>query len=77
MSDTSTADPIADAKDLAKAHRLFIIERHDYVYDKKRYERRYVTVWIVYRRLGEGVRPARLGKRRDPAALLRYVRTLI
>lgn len=77
MSGTSTADPLADARHLCRNHGLFIAEKTDRVFDRKRGTHRVVTVWIVYRKTGEGSRPVRLGKRRDPGELLRFVRKLI
>jgi hypothetical protein len=69
---TKDADdnPLEDARELARAHRLFIVEVSDRVRGK------YVRGWVVYRKTGEGCRPARLGRRRDPAALLGFVRLL-
>jgi hypothetical protein len=49
---------------------LFVVEVSDRVRGK------YVRGWVVYRKTGEGCRPARLGRRRDPAALLGFVRLL-
>lgn len=76
MDSPAAPDPIADARQLAKNHGLFIVEDHDRIYDKKEARHRYVTVWIVYRGM-RPARPVRLGKRRDPRSLLRYLRTLI
>jgi hypothetical protein len=69
-------DPLADAHAIAKAHHLFILERRDRVYDRRERCHREVTVWIVYRRSAHGAH-VRLGKRRDPAELLRFVRRCV
>jgi hypothetical protein len=78
VSRTSTsADPIADAHVLCQQHRLFIVAKRDWIFDKNEGRHRDVPVWIVYRKAaGEGCRPLRLGKRRDPDAVLRFVRKL-
>jgi hypothetical protein len=75
-STSDRADPIADARDLCRPHGLFIIEKCDWIFDKKEGRHRDVPAWIVYRKTGEGCRPMRLGKRRDPDAVLRFIRKL-
>jgi len=78
VNERSEADPLADAHALAKAHRLFIVERHDRVYDREACRYVQFTIWIVYRRAAAGCdRGVRLGKRRNPAALLRFIRQLV
>lgn len=74
-SPTAT-DPLAHAKELCRSHGLFIVEKRDRIYDRRELVHREVTVWIVYRELA-GRGRTRLGKRRDPAALLRFVRSLV
>lgn len=78
MSHTSPADPdpLAHAKELCRQHGLFIVEKRDRIYDRRELVHREVTVWIVYRELAAGGR-TRLGKRRDPAAVLRFVRSFV
>ena len=60
-------NPLEEARALCRAHHLFIAEVRDKVGE------RWVLGWVVYRDLGENIRPARLGRRRDPAQLLRFV----
>jgi hypothetical protein len=76
VSATATTDALADARLLCQAHGLFITEVTDDVWDKTLNCKRYVRAFVVYRKVPNG-RPARCGKRRDPAQLLAYVRTLI
>lgn len=76
MSGTSTTDPIADAHQLCEGRGLFILAVSDNFYDKKLGCRRSVQAWVVYRGK-KGQHAARLGRRRNPRALLSYVRTLI
>lgn len=67
-------DHLQAAKDLAKAHRLRVVDVHE-----KKVEAglvRWVPAWVVYR-AAPGERGTRLGRRRDPAALLRFIRHLI
>lgn len=61
---------------IAKAHRLFIVKVTDNVPDKASGRTRYVPAWVVYRSAPRGERPVRIGKRRDPGALLHFVRKL-
>lgn len=79
MSATSPneTDPLAHARHLAKLHGLFIVDVTDDIFDKALNVWRYVPAWVVYRKGANGSRGVRLGRRRDPAALLRFVRTLI
>jgi len=58
-----------EARQLAEAHHLFIVEVHDTIHQQQ------VTAYVLYRRGINGGRGVRLGKRRDPAALLRLVKT--
>lgn len=67
-------NPLQAAKDLAKAHRLRVVDVHE-----KKVEAglvRWVPAWVVYR-AAPGGRGTRLGRRRDPAALLHFIRQLI
>lgn len=67
-------DPLQAAKDLARAHRLRVVDVRE-----KKVEAglvRWVPSWVVYRG-AFGERGARLGRRRDPTALLRFVRQLV
>lgn len=57
-----------EARNIAAAHHLFIVEVHDKEVD------RYVTAYVVYREDANGGRGIRIGKRRDPSALLHLVR---
>lgn len=62
---------LEQARALCRLHRdLFIADVTD------RVRGQYVHGWVVYRRVGEGIRPTRLGRRRDPVQLLRFVRQL-
>lgn len=58
-----------EAREIAKAHHLFIVEVHDKDGD------RYITAYVIYREDANGGRGIRIGKRRDPSALLHLVRT--
>lgn len=58
-----------EARQIAEAHHLFIVEVRDKVGDE------YYTAYVVYRRNPEGGRGTRIGKRRNPSALLHLVRT--
>jgi hypothetical protein len=77
VSGTATTDPLADATQLAKQHGLFITEVTDDVYDFDIGRMRYVPAWVVYRSAPKGCRPIRIGKRRNPRALLAFVKKLI
>ncbi len=57
-----------EARELAKAHHLYIVEVHDKTGDKL------ITAYVVYRQAVNGTPKQRLGKRRDPADLLRFVK---
>lgn len=77
MSGTSTTDPLADAKQLCKQNGGLVIEESSYnFFDKVLGCWRFPPCWKVYRKLPGGRRTF-LGQRRDPAALLRFVRKLI
>lgn len=58
-----------EAREIAKAHHLFIVEVHDKEGDL------YVTAYVVYREDQNGGRGIRIGKRRDPSTLLHLVKT--
>jgi hypothetical protein len=68
-------DPLAAARELAKAHRLRIVDVHDRVVEADGLVR-WAPAFVVYR-AAPGEKGTRLGRRRDPAALLRFVRQLI
>jgi hypothetical protein len=68
-------DPLATARELAKAHRLRIVDVHERVEEPDGLVR-WVPAFVVYRAM-PGEKGTRLGRRRDPAALLRFVRQLI
>jgi hypothetical protein len=68
-------DPLQAARDLAQTHRLRIVDVHDRVVEPDGLVR-WVPAFVVYR-AAPGEKGTRLGRRRDPAALLRYVRQLI
>lgn len=67
-------DPLQAAKDLAKDHRLRVVDVHEKKLEDGR--TRWVPAWVVYR-AAPGERGQRLGRRQDPAALLRFIRQLI
>ena len=69
-SDPANDNPLEAARALAREHRMFVTEVQD------RGKGVYVRGWVVYRKTGEGCRPARLGRRRDPHKLLQFVRQL-
>jgi hypothetical protein len=77
VSGTATTDPLADATQLAKQHGLFITQVTDDVYDHALNCKRFVPAWVVYRSAPKGCRPIRIGKRRNPRALLAFVKKLI
>lgn len=60
-----------EARELAKAHNMFIVEVQDTI------NRELVTAYVVYRNAINGSPRQRLGKRRDPAALLRFVKDCV
>lgn len=71
MTAVTDSDPIADAIELAKRHRLSIVAVQQKTGD------RYVPAWVVYRQAQvRGERGTRLGRRQDPAELLRFVKQL-
>jgi hypothetical protein len=77
VSDTSTADALSIAHDLCEKHGGIYFKRDtDNVWDASINNYRYPPCWKVFRKLPGG-RSTYLGKRRDPAALLRYIRSLI
>lgn len=61
-------DALTMARLIAKQHRLLITEVSE---PDRQNPRRYVPAWVVYRS------HVRLGRRRDPAALLRFVKLLV
>jgi len=63
-------NPLEAARDLARAHRLFIADVHEQLHGH------WVPAWVVYRRMAGG-RMTRIGRRSNPAELLRFVRQLI
>jgi hypothetical protein len=67
--------PFDRAYYLAKRNGLYIVsvsERVDPAQPGK-----YVTAYVVYRKTAEGQRGTRLGRRRDPAQLLAFVKQII
>lgn len=71
----SVNDPLADARRIAGNHRLRIVPVSDPDGRDERGRERFRTSYVVYRVLPYGG-STRLGKRADPAALLRFVREL-
>lgn len=69
-------DPLQAAKDLAKAHRLRVVDVRERKIEDDGLVR-WLPAWVVYRCLAPGEKGIRLGRRRDPGALLRFVRQLI
>lgn len=67
-------DPLQAAKDLAKDHRLRVVDVHEKKLEDGR--ERWLPAWVVYR-AAPGERGTRVGRRRDPVALLRFIRQLI
>lgn len=57
-----------EARQLAEAHNMFVVEVHDMI------DRQPVTAYVVYRNAINGSPRQRLGKRRDPRALLDLVK---
>ncbi len=57
-----------EARQIAEAHHLFIVEVHDKVGDD------YVTAYVLYRKAINGSPATRLAKTRDPAKMLRLVK---
>jgi hypothetical protein len=68
-------DPLAAARELAKAHGLRIVDVHERVEEPDGLVR-WVPAFVVYR-AAPGEKGTRIGRRHDPAALLRFVRQLI
>ena len=68
--DDENDGPLEQARALC-GRRLFIVDVSDKVGE------RWVRGYVVYRRLGEGIKPVRLGRRRDVVQLLRFVRRLV
>jgi hypothetical protein len=68
-------DPLAAARELAKAHGLRVVDVHERSIEADGLVR-WVPAFVVYRAAPEE-KGTRLGRRRDPAALLRFVRQLI
>lgn len=60
-------DPLQAARELAKRHHLFIADVTEKVGE------RWVSAWVVYRRGEPGCRGTRLGRRRDPSELYRWI----
>jgi CBS domain-containing protein len=70
---TRVDDPLAEARELARKHRLRIVPVTDPAgrYDDGR--ERFRTSYVVYRLLPGGG-STRIGKRADPSGLLSFVR---
>jgi hypothetical protein len=68
-------DPLAATRELAKAHGLRIVDVHERVKEPDGLVR-WVPAFVVYR-AAPGEKGTRLGRRRDPVALLRFVRQLV
>lgn len=58
-----------EARELAGRHGLYVIEVQD------NHGERYVTAYVLFRRNPAGGRGQRIGKRRDPADVLRLIKT--
>jgi hypothetical protein len=67
-------NPLEAARELAKAHRLRVVDVHEKKVEAGQV--RWLPAWVVYRALPGGA-STRLGRRNDPRKLLRFIRTLI
>ncbi len=58
-----------EARRLAEEHHMYVVEVHDKVGDQM------VTAYVIYREARNGMPKMRLGKRREPKDVLRFVKT--
>lgn len=69
MSERTPQQVLWEARELCKAHGLYLVEVQDKVGEQ------YLTAYLLYRKNPAGGRGIKIGKRRDPADALRLVKT--